>query len=66
MPESIEITVEKIHETTGAIKIFDGKITVWIPKSQILREEIIPGTYEEIEAFEIEIPEWLALEKGLI
>ena len=52
----IEISGEKHHETDVAILWFDGSKKVWIPKSQI---------EDEGKDF-ILIPEWLALEKGLI
>jgi hypothetical protein len=52
----IDISGEKRGETEKAIRWFDGKQTVWLPKSQI--EVNDDGT--------VSLPEWLAREKGLI
>ena len=60
MPD-IEIAVEVRARTEKALKVFDGKIECWIPRSQIsdyVGDEDSPET--------IFIPEWLAGEKGLI
>lgn len=37
---------------------------IWLPKSQI--RDYSEETYESGDCIEIEIPEWLALDKGLI
>lgn len=58
----IEIAVEVRGETEKALRVYDGKREVWIPKSQISdQSEDAKGKIESIF-----IPEWLALEKGLI
>jgi len=60
MPE-IEIAIEVRARTDKALMVFDGKTECWIPRSQISDysgEENSPET--------IFIPEWLALNKGLI
>jgi hypothetical protein len=54
--ELIEIAAELRHETANAYRIFDGKTTEWIPKSQVERND--DGTWT--------MPEWLAREKGFI
>jgi hypothetical protein len=65
MIEYTEIDVEFLGETESAIKVTDGDITCWIPKSIITN-------YDEDEDYEISymytftIPEWFAIEKGLI
>ena len=59
----IDISVQKLHETAAAVLVTDStpENGVWLPKSQI-----------EIEMSEIDgictvtLPEWLALDKGLI
>mgnify|MGYP005609226781 FL=1 len=51
----IEIACEIKWETDKAYLIFDGKQTVWIPKSQI--------TDEALDKSSIFMPEWLAIEK---
>jgi hypothetical protein len=53
----IEIAGELRHETEKAYLWFDGDREVWIPKSH--------GEYAEGEKT-IQMPEWMALEKGLI
>lgn len=52
----IEIAAEKRGETDRAFRLFDGKTTEWVPKSQV--EENGDGTFS--------MPEWLAQEKGFI
>ena len=57
----IEIAVDVQARTPKALKVFDGKVTCWIPRSQIsdyVGEEDNPET--------IFIPEYIALDKGLI
>lgn len=52
----IDIAGEKRGETEKAFRLFDGKITEWVPKSQV--EENGDGTFT--------MPEWLAKDKGFI
>lgn len=52
----IEIAGELRHETPRAFLIFDGDKEVWLPKSKV--EDNHDGTFT--------LPEWLALERGLI
>lgn len=59
--EIIEIFGEIRRETNKAILFFDGTKEEWIPKSQIEYET--PNKNKETT---IEIPEWLAMDKGLI
>ena len=57
----IEIAVEVKARTDRALLVNDGLTECWVPRSQISDysgEEDSPDT--------IFIPEWLALEKGLI
>jgi hypothetical protein len=60
--KEIEIAVEVRGETDLALKVFDGKSTVWVPKSQITDQcEEADGRITSIF-----LPEWLAEDKGLI
>ena len=52
----IEIAGEVRAETDKALRIFDGKKSEWVPKSQV--EDNRDGTFT--------MPEWLAQEKGFI
>jgi hypothetical protein len=52
----IEIAGELRHETEKAFLIFEGDKEVWIPKSHV--ENNGDGTFS--------MPEWLAMDKGLI
>lgn len=52
----VDIAGELRRETEKAIMIFDGDKEVWLPKSQV--EDNGDGTFT--------MPEWLALDKGLI
>jgi hypothetical protein len=58
MPRSelIDIAAELRGETEKAFRIFDGKITEWVPKSQVEKND--DGTFT--------MPEWLALDKGFL
>ena len=53
----IEIAGELRHETEKAYLLFDGTKEVWIPKSH--------GEWDANEKT-MQLPEWMALEKGLI
>jgi len=52
----VDIPCEIRAQTAKAVQVYDGKTTVWLPRSQI--EIGDDGT--------IAMPEWLALDKGLI
>ena len=58
MPKSelFDLAAEIKGETDKAIRLFDGKKTEWVPKSQV--EDNGDGTFT--------MPEWLAKEKGFI
>lgn len=57
-------TCEVRHETAAAYLLFEGSQEVWIPKSQMEGEEMsFDGNLEYVT---FGIPEWLALEKGMI
>ena len=64
----VTIAVELKHETnegdpkSGAFLIFDGENEVWIPKSQC-ELTVVKG---KGTLFDLELPEWLAKDKGLI
>lgn len=61
--EDFSITATIIKETEKAYLCDCGlEKPVWIPKSQIRNEEVI----SEEEVIELQIPKWLAKEKGLI
>jgi hypothetical protein len=51
----VDIACEIRAETECAVQVSDGTIKVWLPKSLV-----------EIEDGAVAIPEWLALERGLI
>ena len=52
----VDIAAELLIETDKAYRIFDGRTTEWIPKSQVEKNE--DGTFT--------MPTWLAKEKGFI
>lgn len=52
----VDIAGEIRSQTEKAIQFFDGDKAVWLPRSQIEINE--DGT--------VTMPEWLALDKGLI
>ena len=55
--ELADISGEIRFETEKAFRFYDGKITVWLPKSLCEWDE---------ESKTMTIPEWLAIEKELI
>ena len=60
--EMIEFAVEKIHETELGLVVFDGDKEIPLPKSQI---KIIKGPGFD-DMMLIEVPEWLAINEGLV
>ena len=52
----VDVEAKLLHETDFAYRITDGKKTVWVPKSQVQKND--DGTFT--------MPEWLAIEKELI
>lgn len=52
----VDIECEIRAQTEKAVQVYDGRVTVWLPRSQI--EIADDGT--------IAMPEWLAKDKGLI
>jgi hypothetical protein len=63
MSKTIEVAIEVKGKTDAAIFVTDGNESAWLPKSQI---ENGPDSFEIGQVYEITIPEWLALKKGLI
>lgn len=51
----IDLAGEVQGETAAAYRFFDGDKVVWLPKSQV-----------EWDGEVMTVPEWLALDKGLI
>lgn len=58
--DEIDICVEFLKESDRAIKVSDGNVEEWLPKSQI-EYDGEPG-----DTITVTMPNWLALEKGLI
>lgn len=63
---AVRIVAEVIVETDTAIKVGNGKILTWLPRSLVWT----PGTQAPIvckdgDTIEADIPAWLADEKGL-
>lgn len=63
MTDTVEIRGTILAETPDAYLLDDGDIEVWIPKSQI---DNLDDDWEIEDTIEMEIPEWLAEQKGLI
>jgi len=60
--KKVYVCVEIKMETEKAFGVTDGGELMWLPKSQItLLEDGGPG-----DTVEMEIPEWLAIKKGLV
>jgi hypothetical protein len=67
--ELIEVDVEYLAQTSKALLIDNDKEGIWLPKSQIKDSD---GNFfnfldlKEHEYITILLPEWLAMDKGLI
>lgn len=62
MDDTVEITVDLVHETDRAILIRGADdVEQWIPKSQVQSVDGDVG-----ESVTIEIARWLAEERGLV
>lgn len=59
--EKISIAGEIRRETEAAVLFFDGAREAWLPKSQVRQL-----TKPELGVIQLEMPEWLAKDKGLI
>lgn len=60
--ELVDVCVAVIGETDSAYRIEDGDTKCWVPKSQVEWHPSGPGS----RIGTMVVPEWLALEKGLI
>jgi len=58
---TVSLEGEKEHETKQAVKFLCDGISEWIPKSQIVDEELI-----EVGVHRLEVMSWIAREKGFI
>jgi hypothetical protein len=54
--EPVEFTATLVHETEHALKLRDGELEFWMPKSQC--RQTSNGKWEA--------PHWLAEQKGLV
>lgn len=64
MSDNVWIEGEVLEETELALKLDAGGMDVWLPKSQI--SDYTNEAYQQGDLIEVEIPEWLALEKDLL
>ena len=66
----VEVEVEILDDTDGAylVRLDEDSEEEWIPKSQILDviEEVVEPDTGEIVMMTLELPEWLAIKKGLV
>ena len=62
----LTLTVTFLYRAERSIKIKDPVFDQWIPISQIIDSDPAVDEMEEGETVTIEIPFWLAVEKGLI
>lgn len=58
-----EIKIEVIARSDDAIRVYNGKVKAWVPKSQI-SDYTSDGDVDT--ATTIFIPRWIAEDKGLI
>lgn len=60
----VDISLEMVRETDKAYLMSDGDNNHWIPKSQM--QDIEKATVDGKVSIAFTLPEWLAMEKGLI
>jgi hypothetical protein len=60
------ITVEVKHTTDLALLVTDGDSEAWIPKSEISPDSQIDRDSMKGDTGELCIPEWLAINEGLV
>lgn len=64
--EPVELKLNLVAETTMAYGVTEDALddpVIWLPKSQV---ELLGRKPELMGAIDLEIPEWLAIEKGLV
>jgi hypothetical protein len=61
----VDLTLDILHETADAYKVFDGNREAWIPKSVVVNLEEVDAATSRTDV-EFILPERLAFEKGLI
>ena len=64
---TLSLAIVRNEPTDGAILFTDGTRQEWIPRQCIESMEGPSSTDSELgDIYEVEIPEWLALDRGLI
>jgi len=63
--DPITVSVEFITHTAGAVLVKDGDEEAWIPKSKIENDEDDWDSLKLGDILDLDIPEWLAEDKGL-
>ena len=58
--------VTVIRATSKALLVCIDESEVWIPKSQLCDESEIDAAADEGDEGELVVPEWMAIEKGLV
>ena len=61
----VELSVDYLHHTSGAVLVDDGGEECWIPLSQIQDEHDF-DTYDRHTPIAIMVSEWFAEEEGLV
>ena len=58
---TIKHETQEGEDKQGAFLLTDGVDEFWIPKSQVIEKRQISG-----DDYEFTIPEWLAIDKGIV
>lgn len=69
MRNRIDIACEYIRHTEKAIQVFDGTTEEWVPFSQIIIRDDSgrpPKSFMPNMSLTLNMPEWLAKEKGFV
>lgn len=57
--------VTYLHHTAKALLVESGGEEIWLPLSQVKVEDVDLDDCTRGEDIDIEVPDWLALDKGL-
>lgn len=61
-----EITGSLLATSSNSVLIDDGSVEVWLPKSQIQNITSDIEDWDIGDRITFEIPEWLAIDRGLV
>ena len=61
--ETVTMSVEYVRTHSGSILVDNGERVEWLPKNKI---KVNSDGFNRGDIIEVEVPEWLAIDKGLV